>query len=156
MSDSTVPAMLGRLSHDVILICNRQGVVREANPVALRLLGDHIVDHSLEELFSEITGSKGQAFLEHLWKLETGDISTTWELFFTIPNVHEPAPINIRGGIVDHETVLLVGACEPPQLTAIYHEVLAINSELTNLIRQLSKEQARLSARLERLLREQE
>jgi hypothetical protein len=45
--------------------------------------------------------------------------------------------------------------CEPPQLTAIYHEVLSINSELTNLIRQLNKEQARLAAQIERLLKEQ-
>jgi hypothetical protein len=49
-----------------------------------------------------------------------------------------------------------VASRDSPQLTALYHEVLAMNNELTNLIRQISKEQARLITQLERLADAQE
>lgn len=156
MNHAAIPDILGRLSHDVMLLCTREGVVCEANPVAKRILGEHIINQPLETLFSDMVGSKGKAFLDQLLDLADNETSNTWELFFKVPDSNDITPINMRGGAVDRERILLVGACEPPQLTAIYHEVLAINSELTNLIRQLSKEQARLSARLERLLNNEE
>jgi len=54
----------------------------------------------------------------------------------------------MRGGLVAPGNWLIMGASDPPELTSIYYEVLAMNSELTNLIRRLSKEQSRLNAQL--------
>jgi len=155
MTYLAIPPMLGKLTHDVIILCSKDKIIQEANPFALRMIGPDIVGKSLESLFSDMSGSKVHSFIEHMSQFDMGEISETWELFFDTPE-DEPRPINIRGGVMDTGEWLLVGTCEPPQLTTIYYEVLAINSELTNLVRRLSKDLAMLNSRLARLLQEQE
>jgi len=62
----------------------------------------------------------------------------------------------MRGGLTEQGEWLLVGTYESPQAQALYHEALAMNSELTNLIRQLNKEHARLSSQLSAQIETQE
>jgi len=155
MTQPTIPPMIGMLSHDIIIVCDEQTVVGEVNHVALGLLGSDIVGKPFASLLSERSYDKGDAFLDYITGLEIGDTTETWELSFQ--TIHSRSmPISIRSGRIEDNTWLLVGTIESPQLTAIYQEVLAINSELTNLIRQLSKEQAKLTDQLTRLLQAQE
>ncbi len=151
MKESRIPDMLGQLSHDVIVVCTNEAIIYETNAVAERVFGQSLVDEPLQHIFSSKTQTKTERFLTQMRELSVGDISSSWELFFDIPD-ESPMPVTLRGGVLDQKLWMLVGAFESPQLVAIYHEVLAINSELTNLIRQLSKEQAHLSAQLDRLL----
>jgi hypothetical protein len=151
MKESSIPDMLGRLSHDIIVVYNDDSVICETNAVAERVFGRDLVDQPLQSIFSSKTQTKTDRFLAQMRELSVGDISSSWELYFDIPD-QSPMPVTLRGGALDQTLHMIVGAFESPQLTAIYHEVLAINSELTNLIRQLSKEQAHLSAQLDRLL----
>jgi hypothetical protein len=147
--------MLGSLSHDLILVCDAEHRVREANPLSLTMLGPSIIGQPLQALLSDMTIAKNEAFLDHLDRIEIGSISDEWELLFHSSRP-DPLLINLRAGLCDQGQWLLVGTCESPQLTALYHEVLAMNSELTNLIREMSKEQARLSDQLSHLLHTQE
>lgn len=151
MTLPVIPPILGRLSHDVMLVCDRESIIQEANPLALRLMGPEIVGKPLSDVMAEKSKAKGEAFLGYLQELQEGDLSEAWELFFQVAG-SSPMPVSVRGGLLEQDVWLLVGGCEPPQLTTIYHEVLAINTELTNLIRQLSKEQARLTSQVNRLL----
>lgn len=151
MNQNLIPDMLGRLSHEIILVCDEHGTIHEANPIALNMFGLSIIGRHLQELLFEKSVDKGNAFLSQLFELEMNSISNTWELYFNQPD-SEPIACNIRGGKELAGYWIIIGACEPPELTAIYYEVLAMNSELTNLIRQLSKEQARLMTRLNELL----
>ncbi len=155
MTDNGIPTLLGSLTHDLIVLCNPSYVVLEANTLAQEMLGTHIVGQSLLQLLHEKSQMKGQSFLKHLSHLAANETSNAWELVFYSAS-GETVMINVRAGLSDNGNWLLVGTCESPQLTALYHEVLAMNSELTNLIRQLSKEQARLNEQLSRLLDLQE
>ncbi len=155
MTSPCIPPMLGVLSHDIILVCDASGMVQEANTLAQRMFGADLIGSMLEQLLSEHAAEKGAAFLQQLGELAPGAVGPAWELLFHVPN-STPLPISMRGGNMSPDAWMLVGACEPPQLTSIYHEVLAINSELTNLIRQLSKEHARLAEQVGRLLDAQE
>lgn len=157
MSQTTkIPHILGKLSHDVMLVGNLEGTIKEANSLALHMLGSDIVGTPFLSLISPKSGPKGDTFFNQIRELEVGNISNTWELFFNAPDASEAVLINVRAGILEPGCWMIMGACEPPQLTAIYYEVLAMNSELTNLIRQLSKEQARLTTRLNSVLQQNE
>lgn len=155
MIESGIAAMIGLLSHDLIMVCDAQHVVRETNGVVGQVLGRQVVGLPFLALLPEMAQSKGQAFLEHLQQIPVGARSDTWELLFTMSQP-VPLPISVRAGWCDQQTWVLVGTREPPHATALYHKVLAMNSELTNLIRQLSKEQARLNVELLRLAETQE
>ncbi len=155
MIDTVIPPMLGSLCHDMILVCDKQSIIQEANPVAMHMLGQDIIGNQLFTLLSDNSIEKGKAFIKNSNRLDVGEISGTWELIF---NTHALAhtPVKMRGGLFSQEKLLLVGSCEQQHLMGVYNEVLAINSELTNLIRQVSKEQARLTTRLTRLIEAQE
>lgn len=155
MIEYGIPALLGHLSHELILVCDRQFVVSEANPLARQMLGQHIVGQPFRALLSEMTPAKNDAFLHHLQSVAAGSISESWEMLFQIPE-REPVLLHMRGGLTEQGEWLLVGTYESPQAQALYHEVLAMNSELTNLIRQLNKEHARLSNQLSTLAETQE
>lgn len=148
-----IPELFGTLSHDMLFVCNPEGIISEVNTLAQRMLGNGLVGKSFVNLLAESSRSKGMTLLENLRSYHLNDMSVTWELIF-----HGLEPnhlmVHVRAGVIAEDQWLIVGACEPPQLTAIYYEVLAMNSELTNLIRQLSKDQARLSTHLNRLLQE--
>jgi hypothetical protein len=150
-----IPALLGTLTRDLIFACDAQSIVSEANPLATRLLGSYMVGQPLIQLLSTGSHTKGNMFLEHLSGLAEGGVSDTWELLFDTPSA-EPLLLNLRAGRLEHGGWLFVASRDSPQLTALYHEVLAMNNELTNLIRQISKEQARLITQLERLADAQE
>lgn len=144
--------IVSSLSRDVIITCSPQCDIIEANAVARRMLGDMIVNQPFLSLLEESSRAKGKRFLEELAKTTEGEISHPWELIFHVPQ-GTPIAMSIRGGMVE-EGMVVVGTGEPPDLTTIYYEVLAMNSELTNLVRQISKEQARLSARLQNILQQ--
>lgn len=151
MNDSVIPTLFGNLSHELILVCDRHGLIREANQRSRQLLGDDIIGSSLLQLLSTMSYTKGNAFLQHVATLPPGATSDVWELLFDRSDT-APLCVNMRAGALSPDYCVLIGGYEPPQLTTLYHEVLAINSELTNLIRQLSKEQARLGSQIERLM----
>lgn len=151
----SIPDLIGQLSNDIILVCDQQCVVREANTVALQMLGSDIVGRPTLQLLATMSRTKGRAFFDHLRRLNAGECSEPWELLFHIAR-SAPLLISMRGGSTGGGQWLLVGSHESPQLTVLYHEVLAINSELTNLVRQLSKEQAQLTSRIETLMSSQE
>lgn len=155
MNTSSIPELLGTLSHDIILVCNDQGVVQEANQLARQLLGEAIVGRLLLDLMTAMSYHKGEAFLNYLYTLPPNTTGDAWELLFHVPR-SIPLRVSARGGALAGGGWLIVGGCEPPQLVALYHEVLAINSELTNLIRQLCKEQATLTSQVTHLLHLQE
>lgn len=155
MTDKAIPPMIGSLSHDLMLVCDKQGIIQEANPIALHMLGYDIIGNKLLSLLSDESTEKGKAFLRNSSKLDVGEISGMWELIFNTPGlVH--TPVRMRSGLFSQEKLILVGTCDQPHLMGVYNEVLAINSELTNLIRQVSKEQARLTTRLTKLIEAQE
>lgn len=151
MSENQMSAILGLLSNDVILTCDPEGVVQHANVVAERRLGSELVGRPLLKLLSTMSRPKGIAFVEQLRTLTPGQTTEPWELLFHLAR-STPLLICMRGAILDDGCWLLVGGLESPQLTTLYHEVLTINNELTNLVRRLSKEQAHLSRHLSRLL----
>jgi PAS domain-containing protein len=153
--ENGIPALLGHLSHDLIFVCDRQFVVSEANPLAKQMLGTHIVGQPFREILSTMTPAKNEAFLHHLQSVSAGNISESWELLFHVAE-GEPVLLHVRGGMTEQGEWLLVGTYESPQSQALYHEVLAMNSELTNLICQLNKEHARLSSKLSELVETQE
>jgi hypothetical protein len=155
MTTGIIPAPLGQLSNDIILICDRDAVVREANPYAVRTLGAAITGKPLLQILTTMSQAKGAAFIEHLRHLVPGACSDGWELRFDVAQA-TPLLITVRGAALERGGWLLVGGNDASRLTAFYHEVLAINNELTNLIRQLSKDQARLKGRIEELLQPQE
>lgn len=155
MINTGIPALLGTLTQELILVSDLQSVVLEANPLAARLLGQHIVGQPLLQFLSTGSHNKGNMFLEHLSGLGEGEVSDTWELLFDTPAA-EPLLLNVRAGRLEHGGWLIVASRDSPQLTMLYHEVLAMNNELTSLIRQISKEQARLITQLERLAKSQE
>lgn len=150
MSDSVIPALFGDLSHELILICDKHGLIREANSRSRQLLGEDIIGSTLLQLLSTMSHTKGNAFLRHIATLSPGTTSDAWELLFDASDT-APLCVNIRAGALSPDYRVLIGGYEPLQLTTLYHEVLAINSELTNLIRHLSREQARLSNQIEQL-----
>jgi hypothetical protein len=150
-----IPAILSALSNDLILVCDEHYIIQEVNPLATDMLGESLVGQSFLHILHDSSQSKGQGFLEHIARIGTNNTSDSWELLFNVPRDH-PMLITMRAGTCDQHTWLFVGTCESPQLTALYHEVLAMNSQLTNLIRQLSKEQARLHGQLVQLLETQE
>lgn len=152
---SLIPAPLGALSHDLILACDGEMIVREANALAVALLGRRVVGQPLLRLFAMMARPKAGAFLAQLRDLPPDATTEPWELLFHVPRA-TPLLANVRGGVVPCGGWLIVGSCPSPQLTTLYHEVLTINNELTNLVRQLSKEQALLSSRINRLLQAQE
>lgn len=154
MMEQSIPPLLGRLSHDIILVYDEQHTILEANPLALRLLGSSVVGCSIMELMTDMSEEKALRFFDCTRTLALGEMSDTWELLFEIPGA-EPMLINVRAGFWQPGRWLLVGMCESPQLTTLYHEVLAMNTELTNLIRELCREQARLSSQVSRLLQAQ-
>ncbi len=155
MIHAGIPALLSTLTQDLVLVCDHSCRVYEANTLAVRLLGDYIVGKPFIQLLPPASQSKGNAFLEHMYNLNENQVSDTWELLFDTPS-SELLLLNVRGGATGDGSWLLVGSRESPQLTALYHEVLAMNSELTTLIRQISKEQARLIQQLERLTQTEE
>ncbi len=151
ISDPVIPALFGDLSHDLILICDRHGLIREANLRSRQLLGEDIIGSPLLQLLSTMSHIKGNDFLQQITTLSPGATSDTWELLFDSADA-APLCVSIRAGALSPDYRVLIGGYEPPRLTTLYHEVLAINSELTNIIRQLSKEQARLRDQIERLI----
>jgi hypothetical protein len=97
---------------------------------------------------------KGVTFLAEL-KQEIDQASEAWELIFQSTQA-EPVLLQVRGGWLASGQWLFVGSNDLLNFSDVYYEVLAINSEMTNLIRQLSKDQARLNSQLETLFQVQE
>jgi hypothetical protein len=151
MTQTTIPPILGKLSHDILLIGTTAGVIQEANDLAFHLFGEDILGKSFLTLMSPKSSTKGERFFAQVQGFQVGEVSNTWELFFKTLET-DTLLVNTRAGLIQVGVWVMMGACEPPQLTTIYHEVLAMNSELTNLIRRLSKDQARLTSRLNNLL----
>lgn len=155
MIETGIPAILGSLSHDLIFVCDTGFVVREANPLTLDLLGSDIIGQPLLYLLHESSCSKGQAFLDHIAAIASDTASDAWELLFNASG-RTPLLLRIQARQSAEGQWFIVGTYDSPQLTGLYHEVLAMNSQLTNMIRELSKEQARLNSQIAHLLEKQE
>ncbi|RRR69484.1 MAG: hypothetical protein EI684_15545 [Candidatus Viridilinea halotolerans] len=147
--------LLGRLSNELILVCDHDLVVREANELAVQTLGEALLDHSLIELFSPTAQGKGTAFVAELQRLSPTQTTPTWELMLDVPHGNRLL-IGLRGGKLPNQGWLIMGGGEPSGISNLYHEVLALNIELTTLIRKLSREQTVLNDRIQRLLEFQE
>lgn len=150
MSGTTLPGLIGKLSHELMLACDDELTVREANSLALSTLGPRIVGRPLLQLITSMARPKGAVFIAELEALEPEQVSTTWELLLHVPRA-APLLIGLRGGRRREGGWLIMGAVESPRLSGLYHEVLALNKELTELIRQLTRQQAELNHKLERL-----
>lgn len=122
MSDSVIPTLFGDLSHDLILICDKDGLIREANVRSRQLLGEDIIGSTLLQLLSTMSHTKGNAFLRHIATLSPGATSDAWELFFDGSDT-APLCVSIRAGALSADYRVLIGGYEPPQLTSLYHEV---------------------------------
>lgn len=155
MSNLSQCDLLGRLSNELIFVCDHDLIVREANGLAMRTLGEALLDHSLLELFSPAAQGKGTAFVAELQRLHDDQITPTWELMLDVPHGNTLL-IGLRGGRLPKRGWLIMGGGEPSGISNLYHEVLALNIELTTLIRKLSREQTILNERIERLLDLQE
>lgn len=154
MSVSLDDQMLARLSNELILVCDDQMLVREANPLALETLGAQIVGKALPQLAAHVARSKAEAFAAELRQLDTDGVSTSWELLLQVPQA-PPLLAGLRGGRTHEGGWMIMGAGETPRLTALYYEVLALNTELTNMIRGLIREQADLNSTVSRLVANQ-
>jgi hypothetical protein len=147
----SILAVVNRLSHELVLFCDDDMVVREANPVALTMLGPRLIGRPLLQLFSAMARPKGAAFLDELRGLEGEAVSATWELLLHRSRAAH-ALVELRGSRSPEGGWVIIGASEPPHLTALYHEVLGLNAELSELIRNLTRQQASLSAQIAHLL----
>lgn len=147
-----IPPILGSLSSDIILVCDEGMTIREANTLALRTIGAQVIGQPLIAVFRNVSEDKARRFIAHLSTFREGEMCEAWELFLTPLSKEsegrERISLSLRGGKLAGGWWLFVGACEPVQLTMIYHEVLAINSELTNLVRQMTKDRTRLANQL--------
>jgi hypothetical protein len=147
--------LLGRLSHELILVCDSDLVIREANELAIRTLRQPLLGQPLLQLIAPSARSKAVAFIAELQQLSADQLTISWELLLHVPQ-DNPLLIGMRGGALPAGGWLLMGGSEPGGITRLYQEVLALNSELTDLIRKLTREQAALSAQVQRLLDHQE
>jgi len=154
LATSAIPTLLGALSHDFILALTPEHLICEANPLARQILGPQILGRPFLDLLTSESYSKGVAFLAEL-KQEADQASEAWELIFHSTQA-EPVLLQARGGWLASGHWLFVGSNAMLNFSDVYYEVLAINSEMTNLIRQLSKDQARLNSQLENLFQVQE
>jgi hypothetical protein len=152
MNQPVIPPILGTLSSDIILACDEDMTICEANALALRTIGTEVIGQPLIAVFRNTSEQKARRFIEHLSTFQVGEMCEAWELFLTPLSTEsegrERMSLSLRGGKLAGGWWLFVGACEPVQLTMIYHEVLAINSELTNLVRQMTKDRSRLANQL--------
>lgn len=144
---ASIPALLGRLSNEIILACDGQAVVREANTAACLTLGERCVGKPLLRLLTTMARPKGRLFLDELETLSADGLSAPWELLFHMARA-TPLLLTMRAGRLPEGGWLLVGSSGSPRLNDFYHEALTINNDLTTLVRQLSKEQALLNQRL--------
>jgi hypothetical protein len=154
MSTSPIDLIGSRLSGEVILICDDQMIVREANELARTTLSEHIVGRPLLRIVTAMARSKGKAFIDALGRLDDTAVTNTWELLLHVPRA-APLLVSLRGGRLPEGGWMIMGSSDSPRLTALYHEVLSINTELTNVIRQLTREQAALVSSINQLIESQ-
>lgn len=148
--------LFSQLSGEIILICDDQLLVREVNDLARTTLGDHIVGRPLLQLIAAMARSKGAAFIDELQRLDGTGVTATWELMLHVPRSAPPLFVGMRGGRLPDGGWMIMASSESPRLAHLYHEALSINIELTNLIRELTREQATLTRTLNHLLARQE
>lgn len=147
--------LLGRLSHELILVCDSNLIVREANELAIKTLNQPLIGRALLQLIAPAARSKAVTFIAELQQLSPDQLTISWELLLHVRQ-HAPLLIGLRGGALPAGGWLLMGGGEPSGISRLYQEVLALNTELTDLIRKLTREQAALSAQVQRLLDRQE
>jgi hypothetical protein len=147
--------LIGQLSNELILVCDGDLIVREANALALVTLSERIIGQPLLHLIAPVARGKGAAFIAELQRLSTEQLSVTWELLLRVPQ-DTPLLIGLRGGALPAGGWLIMGGGEPSGLSRLYKEVLALNTELTDLVRKLTREQAVLSEQVRRLLEREE
>ncbi|MFV9506612.1 MAG: hypothetical protein AB4911_18840 [Oscillochloridaceae bacterium umkhey_bin13] len=155
MTTLTATTLLGRLSHELIFMCDDGLIVREANGLALETLDRPLVGLPFAKLFATNARVKGEAFLGELRQLSPNEITVTWELMLHVPH-QAPLLIGLRAGALEGGGWVIMGGGEPTGMHRLYHEVLALNTELTDLVRKLTREQAALSEQVRRLLAHQE
>lgn len=153
----TVPesSLLSRLSHELIFVCDDALIVREANELAITTLAQPIVGEAFAKLFASNARIKGEAFIAELRRLGPDELTVTWELLLHVPD-QAPLLIAIRAGALQGGGWVLMGGSEPTGVYRLYQEVLALNTELSDLVRKLTREQAALSDHVRRLLAHQE
>lgn len=152
---SALDPLIGRLSGELILVCDEQLLVSEANEPARSLLGERVVGRPVLRLVAAMGRVKGVAFTDALRALGGDEVTAPWELLLHVPR-STPVLASLRGARLPGGGWVIVGGGESPRLTQLYHEVLALNRELTDLVRQLTREQAALAATVNRLLQSQE
>jgi hypothetical protein len=155
MSALQIDPIFGRLSGELILVCDDDLTVRDANTLARSTLGERIVGRPLLKLITAMARAKGEAFLDALRSLGDADSTATWELLLHVPRA-APLLTGLRGARRPGGGWVIMGGGESPGLSRLYHEVLSLNAELTDLIRQLTREQAALAATVSRLTQRQE
>lgn len=155
MSTLPLQPLISQLSHELIMVCDQELVVREVNELAASMIGERIIGRPLLQLFSNMARPKAIAFINALLALDPGQVTATWELLLHMPRA-APLLVGLRGGRIGEGGWLLMGNGEPPRLTGLYHEVLALNTELTDLVRTLTREHAALAQQIERLMQEKE
>jgi hypothetical protein len=128
----------------MILICDDQMTVREANELALATLSDNILGRPLLLLVANMARSKGATFIDELRCLDTKGVTPTWELMLHVPR-DVPLLVGLRGARLPDGGWMIMGSGESSRLMGLYHEVLSLNTELTNLIRQLTRDKAALT-----------
>lgn len=146
--------LLSQLSNELILICDEQMMVREANEIALATLSAHILGRPLLKLVVAMARTKGEAFITELQHLDDTNVSSRWELLLHIPHA-TPLLTSVRGGRLPDGGWMIIGSSDSPRLTQLYHEMLSLNIELTSLIRDLTREQAALTETINRMLERQ-
>jgi hypothetical protein len=150
MSEAHLPALLARLSNDLLFLCDAQGAIVQVGAVAQQRLAVKL-DQRFGELLTSMSRPKGVRFWEAIRALEIGAATEPWELHFHYPGTL-PLSVSVRGGKLAEDHFIVVGAAEAPQLARLYQELLGVNGELTALVRRLSKEQSLLNQQIERLL----
>jgi hypothetical protein len=150
MNDGGRAALLAELSYDLVLTCDAGTAVVAANSVALRTLGPRLLGKPLLKLTSTLSRPKTEAFLERIRMLGSGEISDSWELLFHVPR-SVPLMARARAAALPEGGWLLLANFEALQPSPLYEEVLAINNDLTALVRAVNKKQAALARQLARL-----
>ncbi|NNJ11763.1 STAS domain-containing protein [Chloroflexales bacterium ZM16-3] len=133
---------------DLVLICDRSGTIRLANPAAQRHVSFPLVGQPFAQLLSPDSAAKCQHFLEAVQAATPDAPTAIWEL--TMGNTDDYIIATFRG-YSDGDETTIIGQVEPPHVSQMQRELLSLTSELT----EAQREQRRQNRQLQHALEEQ-
>lgn len=133
---------------ELVLVCDLSGTIRFANSAAQRWSSTSLVGQPFARLLSDASAAKSQHFLDAVQTATSAEPTKLWELSMGDSDSYTIA--NFRGYSHGDETII-IGEVEPPQVTEMQRELLALTSELS----EAQRDQRRQNRQLQQALDEQ-